>query len=164
VKVGPLIRPARPRHLLGFLGHTGRSGRTRRRHRTARTHAARRSLAHGTPWPPLPWLPGTTPDNTVGANSQRPAGKQFQGTAFHGRNPHRWTVGLLSTGILRALRPAVAPRRTGTPVRVDRRNRSPWCNLQPQFHLACVTTTGDRPDAEPSVEDPALNLFITVHM
>jgi hypothetical protein len=54
--------------------------------------------AHGTPGPPPPWLPGTTLDNTVGAtrgaNSQRPAGKQFQGTAFGGSDPFvGWAVG-----------------------------------------------------------------------
>jgi hypothetical protein len=74
--------------------------------RTARTYARRRSPAHGTPGPRPPWLPGTTPDNTVGAtrgvNPQCPAGKQFQGTAFPETDPDRWTVGLLATGIVRA--------------------------------------------------------------
>ena len=64
--------------------------------RTARTYARRRSPAHGTPGPQPPWLPGTTPDNTVGAtrgvNPQCPAGKQFQGTAFPETDPERRRV------------------------------------------------------------------------
>src|ERR1019366_1974036 len=76
-----------PSPLMGCLVARELVGEIRRLHRTARTYAGRWSLAHGTPGPPPPWLPGTTPDNsagaTRGANSQRPAGKQFQGTAFH---------------------------------------------------------------------------------
>jgi hypothetical protein len=92
-----------PSPLAGLLGRTGRSRRNPPP--TPNCPNLRGQTVSGArhPGPPPPPRRGTTPGNTVGAtrgaNPQRPAGKQFQGTACYGIYPDHWTVGLLSPGI-----------------------------------------------------------------